>query len=1167
MNVPVCLLLGLATSGYLLKDQKQEKEELSRKRKKVLDQRVKDIKDPSINQTQSMQPFYFNGLAVGQNRMSNPDYDTKSKPVDGSSVPKMVGGSNGVGEVVPFDIMKHGDLSTYYHALQHTVTDDSAITVRAHNNMVPFFRGSVKQNTDIENRQGAGKLENFTGNYALRRRRKSEAVPLFEPIPQDIFQLDAPRDISRTVAGMPERRNNELPFDQVMVGPGLNQGFTAEPSGGLHDRLRIMPKDNDLLHVNPRSSHEGRLLRGKSMVPQRTSQSITYKHLPELLVSNFDGERNFTTTGAIKKPTARGQFFIQPAARDVSKTVEGAAYANRFSTPESLFGKRKISTRQNFMGSPYRNLVGKDHQKAGFDAHYNFENRPNERSVTGVRSVLANLKSLVSKLTMPFMDSARQTRKEEHEHNARPTGNASSVVSKGQTYNPDSVAKPTIRETTENASYLPSVTPHSKGPVFNPKSTAKTTMRELYENNTTSGVLTGHKKSHLVNAFERARQTMRELTENNDHQGHMASSSKMMRATYDPSDTAKTTHRETMEDNHGQGFLTGGSYHGVTYNPDSMMKTTHRETTEDNPNGGNLTGGSHRGGVYNPADCAKTTHREIDENNEHYGHLSGGKYKSTRLHNPNDPAKTTGRETLEDNGYTGNLSQLKFSGLAYNPCDVAKTTGRETLEANGHVGNFGHLKFSGLAYNPCDVAKTTGRETLEANDHTGNFGHLKFSDLAYNPCDVAKTTGRETLEANGHTGNFGHLKFSGLAYDPCDVAKTTGRETLESNGHTGNLGQLKFSGLAYNPCDTAKTTIRETTEADGYSGPLSNGRKSGRVYDASDSARTTGRELRETDSYAGQFTGERRSGAAYDPSNIARTTVRETTETNSHSGQLYAGRTAGSVYNPADAARTTVRETTEINDHNGQLRGDRHPGVIYDENAVARTTGRQLTERNSHSGQLCGGKMRASIYNADHHAKTTFREMTGYTDHFGACDAQSKRSRVYDENDTARTTGRECTEQSDYIGAASALSEGGYYIAKPEDIPTQRQFTCNFEYTGTAGPLGAHGKAPLYDAAYNATQNTNMEIIAQGREPANPCLALHSGTAYTNVRVKKHAEDEINQYASAPNPTNPMGRIPDFISKLTSMRNSLPPEDTRLDTSLLDRYKENPLTQSLLSWA
>ena len=80
-------------------------------------------------------------------------------------------------------------------------------------------------------------------------------------------------------------RNNELPFEQIHVGRGLNDGFTARPSGGFHNPIRIIPKNIDQLLVNPKVVKEGRVIRGKDPVDQRTAVMKQYKYRPELLVT------------------------------------------------------------------------------------------------------------------------------------------------------------------------------------------------------------------------------------------------------------------------------------------------------------------------------------------------------------------------------------------------------------------------------------------------------------------------------------------------------------------------------------------------------------------------------------------------------------------------------------------------------------------------------------------------------------------------------------------------------------------------------------------------------------------------------------------------------------------------------------------------------------------
>jgi len=127
-----------------------------------------------------------------------------------------------------------------------------------HNNMVPFFGGAVRQNLDEFSTRGI--FENFTGtsdNY----QKKQEQSLLFQPQKNmsnvygtgslDGFMLDR-----YYVSNM---RSNETPIEKVYVGPGLNQGYTNEPSGGFQQpdaQDYSMPKTTDEIRVktNPKIS-------------------------------------------------------------------------------------------------------------------------------------------------------------------------------------------------------------------------------------------------------------------------------------------------------------------------------------------------------------------------------------------------------------------------------------------------------------------------------------------------------------------------------------------------------------------------------------------------------------------------------------------------------------------------------------------------------------------------------------------------------------------------------------------------------------------------------------------------------------------------------------------------------------------------------------------------
>lgn len=256
-----------------------------------------------------------------------------------------------------------------------------------HNNMVPFFGGRAKQNMTVDNRNLAGKLELFSGQKLLDTTHKNEIGPLFAPVQQDIYQQTAPRQLDRYVVNL-QVRNNELPFEPVHVGPGLNQGYTSLPTDGFHPTLRVLPKTIDQLYVNPRVTNEGRVLKGRT-INKRTAQQKQFKYRPEVLVTNFDGDRNFTSVGAFTKPMAYSKQVMKPTERRISRNILGdGSYAHgSVSTPNTLRQKHKISDKVTYLNTPFRNATFSE-VNGFYDTTRNvssFENKENERSVTQMR--------------------------------------------------------------------------------------------------------------------------------------------------------------------------------------------------------------------------------------------------------------------------------------------------------------------------------------------------------------------------------------------------------------------------------------------------------------------------------------------------------------------------------------------------------------------------------------------------------------------------------------------------------------------------------------------------------------------------------------------------------------------------------------------------------------
>lgn len=578
----------------------------------------------------------------------------------------------------------------------------------SHQNMVPFYKGSLKQNMALDNRCKEGKLETYTGQFKLNQDHKKEVEPLFKPEAgqSNIYGHTEKRDISRYRPSNTGKRHNELPFEQERVGPGTSDGFTSRPSGGFHNTTRIMPKSHDELHVDPVKESEGRVTSGHSQIGKRTMTGQMYKYRPELLVENKNGERNFTTTGACTGRTLRPEVILRDTNRKKSKVIHGHAK----STDQKKHGpraKHRKSKRQNFDNTPHRNATSQvkqinDHGKSGFKA------RANNRDVTGTRTHLIAPKGSTNRTKRRLDDKARKTRKQHYVHNSRTYGNSGiQKPGAGPSYNPGEwVAKPTIRETTEDRDHLGFTGVSQKaGQAYNSKErAARTTIRETTEDQDHlgfAGVSRGAGQAY--NTGERvARTTIRETTENNEHQGWFAGEKRQQVQNLDPArktirettgdclfygnakgpqrrviavaDQARTTIRETTEDSKHIGVATPVVRKHIVV-PKDQARTTIRETTEDSKHIGVARGNTRH--VAQVQDQARTTIRETTENNKHLGQARGDSRHRTGLQ---DSAKNTNRQFTSDYEYTGAANAHDRAHISYdNAYNMRQNINKENI--------------------------------------------------------------------------------------------------------------------------------------------------------------------------------------------------------------------------------------------------------------------------------------------------------------------------------------------------------------------------------------------------------------------------------------------------------------------------------------------------------
>lgn len=429
-----------------------------------------------------------------------------------------------------------------------------------HANMVPFYRGTAKQNmSDTANRNV---LDNYTGSGYFQQ-EKREQGPMFEQRKEPTgvpFGTEIATDFMQDHVVAPTNRAGERPFEQVRVGKGLGQGFTSLPSGGYQQADSLVyarPRSTDELRTanNPKLTYAARTVKGAHFVSVPGKLGEVRKHLPDKFYLNKDGERNFTTTGANLKATERPIEVLRETTRpETSVEYEGVAKSADFNATYTVPSTRAPMVKQagswGFRNADSTNYADKDTEKGQNDyGKASIEIRPNERFYTSERGQALNLKpQSTGKGLLPLQDGPRQTRKDENLGNPNQAGYVNSGVVRGVVYDPNDVARTTIKETTEDDGYVGSAAGPIKLTVYDPDDIAKTTIKETTEDSDYIGVVAGSIKLTVYDPDDTARTTVKETTEDNGYVGIAAPNRPQQLTIYDPEDIAKITIRNTTDD-------------------------------------------------------------------------------------------------------------------------------------------------------------------------------------------------------------------------------------------------------------------------------------------------------------------------------------------------------------------------------------------------------------------------------------------------------------------------------------------------------------------------------------------------------------------------------------------------------------------------------------------
>lgn len=614
-----------------------------------------------------------------------------------------------------------------------------------HNNMTPFYKGSIKQNTNIHSNMPI--LETYTGNLNYYQ-PKQEVSPMFNPSKNvgNLYgnQVNTQRFQERMYTS--QQQKNTLPFEQVRVGPGLNQGYSSEPTGGLTQfdaRNYVMPKSTDELRVasKPKVTYEARIVDGRKG-SNRGKIGQFDKNRVDTFYQN-DSNRYLKTTGAYIKDKVRPAVEVKSTSRqETSRAYTGNAYNNK-----------AVAERAAVQESSRTQLEGYDVGVASMQHMLNQARDDygkgsilvyaNERDVTSVQTHTGNFASIVKAIVAPIQDLLKTSKKEYYVEHPREKGQYQATMpSKMTVYDPNDIARTTIKETLLNETEKLNMKGAPKITVYDPNSIARTTIKETTLHDSQNLNLNGHKKAHV----------------------------------YDPNDIAKTTLKETTLHDGEKLNVKGGRAMGVVYDPDSVAKTTIRETTKPIATELNIDGPT-KPHVYDPNDIARTTLKEtLIDNDREYGNidrqeLQTGAYTTEKFDMPQ-----TQKEVLSNKEYTGNPIDISSDGYR-----IVDAIPRETQKE--HLSNkeyFGGAK-EGEALKPMsyeDVYNATlnelreetlvgrtptvsgtkipnGKEVMNIDlkkniyDDTDNFDNLNMDKLSNNPLgskDIVLTKARNDYE-------------------------------------------------------------------------------------------------------------------------------------------------------------------------------------------------------------------------------------------------------------------------------------------------------------------------------------------------------------------------------------------------------------------------------------
>ena len=577
-----------------------------------------------------------------------------------------------------------------------------------HNNMVPYLKGNVTQNVDIE--RMANYSDRMTGNDPLYMKKK-EVPCLFKPTINDQVCSRGMKNNDEFLKSRivdPLARNNEFPIQQIRVGPGLNRGYSSAGVGGFQqsDTLRYAAPP-DLQANKPKTDQTSKTFKipfqGPKInnVAKRSMNENLVKNLPERTFEQ-NKENFFVTTGAQTKHTER-------SVQNIKNTNAPLGHVEY-----SGIAKDGVNVQNN----------GDDYGKANVIVY------DNERNNYETKTVVTNLTSLVSAVVNPLVDTMKNSIKEYLIDAPRQEGMMNPQMPQAVTvHDPNDITRTTIKETTIHDSEKLNLKGED-GTYSALHDDAKTTTKETLIHDADKLNLKGEDGTYSALHDDAKTTTKETLIHDADKLNIKAGE-----GTYtELQDKARTTTNETLAIKDVYRNIGGVVYKTVAYSTDLVAKTTTKETTIHKSEGflGGILEGLF-GGYLSSNPFAKDTNKQ-STHNEYMG-TGNTSVKEQMSHLATDNAEIDGtrEKILMDAGHIPNGGQSSLSKINIGSINMKSNKG--VVESLAPRKSHNIEKVYQNIPNSANTAEIT-KEPLHLNSYEKRLDKDTLTALKDNPFSI-----------------------------------------------------------------------------------------------------------------------------------------------------------------------------------------------------------------------------------------------------------------------------------------------------------------------------------------------------------------------------------------------------------------------------------------------